>query len=249
MWNLMRLISTIILTILPSVAQAQREAQELRVVTRMMPPLVLTEQGQLSGFSIDLWNGIARRMQAKTRYHVARDVNELLDHVRSGKADVGIAAVSITPTRKDQFDFSQPLLDFGLQIMVRSADQSGIDEPEDLPRKRVATTRGSTSAAFLRKIKAEVHVFSNIRSVCDALMDKKVDAVVFDSPVLLYYAANEGRGLVAISGPVFHKENYGITKKSPLSKDVNEALLAIRQDGTYQKLYNKWFTNQRIEPR
>ena len=145
------------------VAQAQREAQELRVVTRMMPPLVLTEQGQLSGFSIDLWNGIARRMQAKTRYHVARDVNELLDHVRSGKADVGIAAVSITPTRKDQFDFSQPLLDFGLQIMVRSADQSGIDEPEDLPRKRVATTRGSTSAAFLREIKAEVHVFSNIR--------------------------------------------------------------------------------------
>jgi glutamine transport system substrate-binding protein len=252
MSNLMRLISIIILAILPSVTQAQRQAQELlRVVTRMMPPLVLNEQGQLSGFSIDLWNSIAQRMQAKTRYHVARDVGALLEHVHSGKADVGIAAVSITPTRKDQFDFSEPLLDFGLQIMVRSADQRGIDGSEDLPGKRVAATRGSTSAVFLRKIRADVHVFTNIRSVYDALMDKKVDAVVFDAPVLLYYAANEGRGRVAISGPVFHKENYGIVfpKNSLLSKDVNEALLALRQDGTYQQLYDKWFANERIDPR
>ena len=57
---------------------------------------------------------------------------------------------------------------------------------EDLPGKRVATTRGSTAAEFLREIKASVYEFANIRSVYNALLDNTVDAVVFDAPVLLY---------------------------------------------------------------
>ena len=64
--------------------------------------------------------------------------------------------------------------------------------------------------------------------------------------MLLYYAANEGKGRVTISGPLFHTENYGIvfSKNSPLLKQVNDALLALRQDGTYQQLYDKWFTRE-----
>ena len=107
----------------------------------------------------------------------------------------------------------------------------------------------STVAEFLREIKASVYEFANIRSVYNALLDNTVDAVVFDAPVLLYYGANEGKGRIAMSGPLFRLENYGLVfpQNSPLLKQVNNALLALRQDGTYQQLYDKWFTNKQVK--
>ena len=173
-------------------------------------------------------------MQVRTRYHVAPDVGALLEEVRSGKADFGIAAIAITPEREEQFDFSEPILNAGLQIMVRSQDpnnpkpqgqprRSGIKGPEDLPGKRVATSRGSTGAAFLRQINADVYELGNIRSAYSALLDNTVEAVVFSAPALLHYAANEGRGRVEMAGPLFRTESYGIVfrQNNPWRKRVN----------------------------
>ena len=246
------IIAAMVTSGLTAAALAQGEVQELRVVTRMITPLVVTQHGELTGFSIELWNKLAERMQVRTRYHVAPDVGALLEEVRSGRADLGIAAIAITPEREKQFDFSEPTLNAGLQIMVRSQQiRSGIKGPEDLPGKRVATTRGSTGAAFLRQINAEVHEFGNIRSAYSALLDNKVEAVVFSAPALLHYAANEGRGRVEMAGPLFQPESYGIVfaKNDPWRKRVNEVLHALREDGTYQQLYERWFTNkQRPSP-
>ena len=250
-WFIVALVTSGLTPALP----AQGEMQELRVVTRMITPLVVTQHGELIGFSIELWNKLAERMQVGTRYHVVPDVGALLEEVRSGKADLGIAAIAITPEREEQFDFSEPILNAGLQIMVRSQDhqnnpklqrqlqQSGIKGPEDLPGKRVATSRGSTGAAFLREINAEVYEFGNIRSAYSALLDSKVDAVVFSAPALLHYAANEGRGRVEMAGPLFRTESYGIVfrQNDPWRRRVNEALGALREDGTYQQLYERWF--------
>jgi ABC-type amino acid transport substrate-binding protein len=70
-----------------------------------------------------------------------------------------------------------------------------------------------------------------------------VQAVVYDSPVLSYYAANEGQGRAEVVGPIFKPEKYGIAlpSGSPLRKPINEALLGLYQDGTYQAIYDKWF--------
>ena len=61
--------------------------------------------------------------------------------------------------------------------------------------------------------------------------------------VLPYCAAHEGKGKVQVVGPIFRMENYGIVfpDKSPLRKRVNEALLKLRENGTYDRLYMKWF--------
>jgi Bacterial extracellular solute-binding proteins, family 3 len=76
---------------------------ELRAVTRIAPPIVRMEQGELSGFAVDLWNSIAQRLRARTRYQVAPDVGALLERVRSGKADLGVGAISITSAREREF--------------------------------------------------------------------------------------------------------------------------------------------------
>jgi polar amino acid transport system substrate-binding protein len=300
---------------------AGAQQTELRVATRVLPPMVIQQNDTLTGFSIDLWNAIGEKLQARTTYEVAPDVRGLLDLVRTGKVDVGISAVSITAAREAEFEFSQPMLNAGLQIMVRGKTKDGDDNPfwdlmallfskailvwlgiaallvlipahvvwflerrhpsgilpsksyypgifhalfwaaqlsatltvqqiqgsisgpDDLVGKKVATTRGSTAASALRGLRANVEEVADISDAYKALADKDVDAVVFDSPVLLYYAANGGKGSVQLVGLPFRKEDYGIVfqPNNPLRRRVNTALLQLREEGAYQRIYDKWF--------
>jgi len=76
-----------------------------------------------------------------------------------------------------------------------------------------------------------------------AFEDGDLDAVVFDAPILSYFAAHEGRKIATMTGGVFLRENYGILfpTGSPLDEDVNRVLLTLRENGTYDQIYRKWF--------
>ncbi|CAE6762738.1 Membrane-bound lytic murein transglycosylase F [Paraburkholderia domus] len=121
--------------------------------------------------------------------------------------------------------------------------EGAINGPEDLPGKRVATLVGGTPVAYLREHNAVVQEFSQSSEVYQALLDGKVDAVVQGSAGLDYYSAHEGKGLVKMVGPEFNKNDVGFVfpLNSPLRKKVNGALLSMREDGTYQRIYDKWF--------
>jgi polar amino acid transport system substrate-binding protein len=80
---------------------------------------------RLQGFSIDLWNAIAQQLGTRTEYSINPSVNSLLSSVQARRADAGIAAISITAERERRFDFSQPMYDSGLQVMVRSQGGAG----------------------------------------------------------------------------------------------------------------------------
>ncbi|WP_204368508.1 transporter substrate-binding domain-containing protein [Neosynechococcus sphagnicola] len=124
--------------------------------------------------------------------------------------------------------------------------QGSIRGPDDLPGKRVATTTGSSSATYLQQRKIQFAEYPQIEKAYQALLDNKVDAVVFDAPVLLYYASNQGKGKVEVVGNIFRREDYGIAlaKNSPYRKRINEALLVLKENGTYQELYKKWFASE-----
>jgi polar amino acid transport system substrate-binding protein len=74
----------------------------------------------------------------------------------------------------------------------------------------------------------------------------EVDAVVYDAPVLQYYASHEGRGNVAVVGNVFHGESYGfaLTEQGNLREPVDRAMLALRESGVYYRIHRKWFGNE-----
>ncbi|TMB66686.1 MAG: transporter substrate-binding domain-containing protein, partial [Deltaproteobacteria bacterium] len=118
-----------------------------------------------------------------------------------------------------------------------------INGPEDLPGKRVATVQGSTSAEYLRRHNVDPTEFPKVEDAFQAIQQGQADAVIYDAPVLLYYASHEGKGKVQTVGNIFRKESYGILfpSNSPYRKRVNEALLKIRENGTYDQLYTKWF--------
>ena len=366
---MLRLVSGYLFAILVTITmgsltvQAQdspAQPREVQIVTRVLPPMVVERDKSLTGFSIELMDTIANRMRFVPAYTVAPDVRSLLEEVRSGRVQLGISAVSITAVREAEFDFSQPILNSGLQIMTlgqasagnnnplwdmlrllvswtslawlgigallimipahivwflerrhpegivptrkyfpgiffalywaagtlatqaESAPKhalarlvavlwmftgvvfvalytaqltatltvqqiaGGINSPEDLAGKRVAVTAGSTAALAVRELQAFAVEVRQISDAYDALQDRTVDAIVFDAPVLMYYAANEGKGRVQLAGSPFRKEDYGIVfpRGSALRSEVNITLLKMREDGSYQRIYDRWFASR-----
>lgn len=83
----------------------------------------------------------------------------------------------------------------------------------------------------------------SIDQAYEKLLKGEVNAVVFDSPIILYYARNKGAGKVSVVGPLFDLQYYGFLfpQGSELREPVNRALLKLRTNGIYDKLYSKWF--------
>lgn len=118
-----------------------------------------------------------------------------------------------------------------------------INGPEDLPGKRIASVKGSTSVEYLHQRNIDATEFPHVEEAYQALQQGQADAVVYDAPVLLYYASHEGKGKMQVVGPVFRKESYGIVfpSNSSYRKPVNEALLKLKENGAYDQLYKRWF--------
>jgi polar amino acid transport system substrate-binding protein len=355
---LLALILTVFSWEAPAQTSPPGQERELAVAVRVVQPFVMKHDDKLTGFSIDLWQSLASTAGIPFRFIEKGPLSELLGSVESREADLAIAAISITAAREQRFDFSLPMFDSGLQIMVRADGDSGglsfaairnlltsgpmpgmlallaalilipahivwlverkhpnsivsssyfpgifsaiwwatgaaqgqqldypksvvgraisglsifvsvifiayftanvtsaltvqqlkgdIDGPEDLPGKKVATVTGSTAAGYLRANNIAFSDRPNVREAIQLLLEKQVDAVVFDAPVLLYFAATEGKAKVNVVGSVFRKEAYGIMfqQGSPLRKRINENLLKLREDGTYDTLYRKWFDRE-----
>jgi ABC-type amino acid transport substrate-binding protein len=125
--------------------------------------------------------------------------------------------------------------------------RSTITGPGDLPGKTVATVPGTVAADYLTGVHIPIVEVDNAAAAIDLLMKAKVQAVVFDSPTLRYLAATSNEGSLQVVGPVFRPEKYGIVVSlgSSLRKRINEALLAVYQDGTYEQIHDKWFKKQR----
>ena len=120
---------------------------------------------------------------------------------------------------------------------------SQIHSPSDLVGKKVCTVAKTTSASFLRTLGVTPTEVPSIDLCFNGIRDRSFDAVVYDAPVLRYHVANDGAGVMALAGPVFQNEDYGIAFRngSDLRKEADEALLSMREDGTYELIKQKWF--------
>lgn len=218
------------------------------------PFVFMDENGTLAGFDIDLMNALAAVGGFEVSY-VTTPFAGIFDKVASGDFDVAISAITITDQRKATVDFTDPYftsgqapvsyLSAGQGLAVR-ADDSSIQSDADLsPTVAVAVKDGTTGAAFVREqTEAQMAVFPEIEPALVALSDGAVDAIIADISVLAdFIAENPTAGIKLVGGPVIEEE-YGIavSKESPAIYTVlNTALATIRRDGTYEKIFDKWF--------
>ena len=106
----------------PAIAEpeAQSDGEPLIVVIKSIPPFVIIEDERISGFSIDLWEELAQQMEIPFEYVVVDTVEDQLQMIVDGEADLAISAITINSEREDMMDFSDPYYNSGLRIMTRS---------------------------------------------------------------------------------------------------------------------------------
>ena len=127
-------------------------------------------------------------------------------------------------------------------VLTVDAIQNNVNSINDLYGKQVGTIEGSTAAAFLTKRDFRYSAYSGPEPMFAALEAQEIQAIVFDAPILAYYAA-KSRGKAQLAGPVFLRENYGIAlpSGSALAEPINRSLLRLRENGVYDRLMRKWF--------
>lgn len=200
------------------------------------------ESNEMVGFDIDLIHAVAERAGFELEVEVV-EFDGILAGMETGRYDIGIAGMTITEERAENFDFSDPYYDAGIIIAVR-ADEEEIESEDDLDGKDVATRATTTSETYLlENTEAELKTFPDIVNAYQDLVAGRVDAVVYDVPNVAYYIETEALGEMKTVGGTLTGEQYGIAfpQDSELREPVNEALAELMEDGTYNDIYEEWF--------
>jgi len=229
-------------------------ARELKVGTDpTYPPFETVDQNKnIVGFDIDLFNEICKRVNCKPIYKTS-GFDAIFIALGSGDLDVGLSGITITDERKKTMDFSDPYLQYGQVVLVRS-DETRITGKSDLETKQylVGVQLGTTNEETARQMVGDDKLkrYDTFDLAVQALINKDVDAVVIDS-LAAYGYMDTNPGKLKIAGQPFTSEVLGIAFRKGLDdvvKAVNTALTAIKSDGTMKNFCEKWWPKPETRP-
>lgn len=200
--------------------------------------------GNIVGFDPDIMAAIAE--EAGFEYEL---VNTRWDGIfvalQSGEFDAVISAATITDERAEIVDFSDPYFNAGQMIAVRIADAGQITSVPDLDGRKVGVQLGTTGDMWLSEnSRAEVVRYDEVTLAFQALRNGDVDAVFNDGPTSAEIIQSNPEIGATLVGEAVTDEFYGIAvnkEKPELLRMINEGLAAIRANGTYDGIYDKWF--------
>jgi cystine transport system permease protein len=200
--------------------------------------------GQLTGFEVDLAKALAARMGVRVELQTAPFAG-LLASLDSGRNDVIINQVTITPDRQKKYDFTQPYSISGIQMIVRRGEQNRFRGPTDLAGHPVGVGLGTNYEAWLRahQTGAIIKTYDDDPTKYQDLRLGRIDAVLNDKLTAMDMMRRTG-GVFVAGGKPFAPQEMGIAvrKDQPaLLADLNQALAAMRADGELVRISNKWF--------
>lgn len=201
------------------------------------------ESGELVGLDIDLINALADEVGVEIEIETLEFAG-IVAGLSSGKFDIGIAGMTITEDRKESIDFTQPYYEAGLILAVTEDNVDEIQSIDDVDGKVVATRQGSTSEEYLKaNTEATPEAFPEIVEAYQNVLAGRADAVLYDLPNVQYYSDKEAGGELVTVGEKLTGEDYGIgfPKGSELRDQFDDALTTLKENGTYDDIYEEWF--------
>ncbi|MGK2960177.1 MAG: glutamine ABC transporter substrate-binding protein GlnH [Candidatus Malihini olakiniferum] len=206
-------------------------------------PFEFKQGDKYVGFDIDLWEAIAKEL--KLEYTLKpMDFAGIVPALQTRNVDLVLAGITITEERKRAVDFSDGYYNSGLLVMVK-AGNTRIQGEQDLAGKVVAVKSGTGSVDYAKaNIKTkELRQFPNIDNAYMELGVGRADAVLHDTPNILYFIKTAGNSQFKAVGDSIKSQQYGVAfpKGSELREKVNAALQTLRDNSTYAEIHKKWF--------
>jgi polar amino acid transport system substrate-binding protein len=206
-------------------------------------PFQFQEGSEIVGFDVEIVDLVATRLGVEQQI-----IDMPFDGIQSGAAfdsgqcDIGAAAMTITEERKQNIDFSDPYFDATQALLVQEA--TGISDPGQLAGKKVGVQNSTTGQLYAQEniAGAEIVVFEDLGLLTTAVQTGTIDAAIADNGPLLDFAKKNPGLAVTAEFRTDEQYGFGVRKgNTALLQAINETIAASRADGTYDRIYEKWF--------
>ena len=208
------------------------------------------EKGEIVGFDIDLARAVAQKLGSEVEFKPINWDSKILD-LNGGNIDLIWNGLTITDERKKETEMTKPYLTSHQLIITKTG--SSIKAKADLKGKIVGSQSESSGEEAVKKT-GEDKTFKEFKTYAQydqAFMDLdagRIDAIIADEVLAKYTKKTKEtqakKELYNILSDNYGEEEYGIAAKkgnTKLIEAINKAIEELKADGTYQKIYSKWF--------
>ena len=229
-----------------------QETGVLRVgMDASFPPFEsIAADGSLVGFDVDLAREVSQRLGVKPHFVANLPYDGLYDALTAGRVDVVISALAVDPARTADFAYSNPYFDAGYVLVVRQREEA-IHSMGDLSNRTLAVvlgTPGDREARERARRSSDLVVvqYGAPARAMDAVRTGETDAALVDR-VSALKAVGAGRPVTVVGDPVVGVP-YAVAMRDDsrrLLRAINNALTAMEEDGTLDRLVAEWLRDER----
>jgi len=212
-----------------------------------MPFELTNQKGEIIGFDVDMAKRLAKKLGVELEL-VSTAWDGIIPSLMTSKFDVIMSGMTITDERSKVVDFANPYIIIGQTALIRKDLAGEVKSWKDLdnPKYKIASKLGTTGEIAAKKMLPEAQYFS-YETEHEGIMETvngKVDAFIYDSPYNAVAFAEKGQGKLVFLDQPFTEEPLGwaVRKGNPqFLALLNDFLVEAKSNGTYDKIYAKWF--------
>lgn len=200
--------------------------------------------GSLGGFDIDIANAICDKMQVKCDIK-AQDWEGIIPALKSGKYDAIVAAMSVTPERSEQVDFSTPYYANTLMFLAKQDSTFDPSKQSDIDSTTIAAQRSTISSQWLEKThpKAKMQLHDTLTNAFLDLSAGRAGAMIADkAPALTWLQTEGGKGFAVKGEEIAIDDNIAVAVdkgNAELLEKINKAIADMKADGSYDAILAK----------
>lgn len=212
-------------------------------------PFNYKENGKLSGFDVEIGQALAKKMGMKA-VPVTNPWETIIQGLQAKKYDAIIGSMTITEERAKAVDFTDTYYRSGAQIFVNN-DNTEITSAEKLKGNKIGVVKSSIYSEHAQNLTDKdkiVEYDSDITALMD-LPTGRLDAVITDQMVGFRVMKEDAIKIKDIGEPLSQDDQAVAVRKEDkeLLEKINGALAEIIEDGTYEKISDKWFGRNILE--
>jgi len=218
----------------------------LRVgITPNSPPMIFRQGDQMLGIDAELAEAFGKELGRKVVFTEFK-WEDLLDAPEQDRADIIMSSITITPARGYRMAFTDPYMKVGQMALVRNEDKYNFQVNLANNAKRgIGVVRSTTGDQLVQQeySRAKVKYFNSGDAAAKALVDRKIDLFVSDSPMIWYLGGQYESSGLTVAPMVFTQEylGWGIRRQDDaLRTAANAFLQKIRENGELSRIYARW---------